>query len=232
MTDTDPAKDYRYTLGDIELEGYQITPATRYRSQDWPPWLKPQRLPDDQNSVFSNSDSPNRLWLNLPTGEVELPQLAWIVKYPDGHLGIIDALEFENASKVVPIPAKVFTPPADGMPDESHLAEIYPQHVKEGLTAEDYKRSDTPALAPVASIENIGGDVTEMRNEMMSAIRLLQEANEVDGDPELPPKAVEALDYLIHAMAKRTRWCTCPPGICSNKDEAGCRINSPLVKSG
>ena len=233
----DPTKDYRYTLGDIEIEGYQITPASRYRDQEWPPWLKPQRLPDDMNSVFSHSDNPNRLWLNLPTGEVELPQLAWIVKYKDGHLGIIEALEFEEAKKVVPIPPKVITPPADGMPDESHLAGIYPQHVKEGKTAADYRRPAAGEAAavpirPVMSAENLGGDVTEMRNEMMSAIKLLQEVGDDGGDDLLQPKAVEALDYLIHAMTKRTRWCTCSPGICLQADEAGCRINSPLVKNG
>jgi len=230
---TDPKKDYRYTLGDLQVEGYQITPNSRYVSQDWPAWLKTQRLPDEPNCLFAMSEDPTRMWLSLPTGDVELPALAWVVKYADGHLGIVDALDFDNYVKVVPIPAKIHEPPADGMPDESHLAAIYPQHVKDGMTVEDYKRpaAEVTPLKPVASAENVGGDVTEMRNEMMSAIRLLQEGNE-QGETGLPPKGEEALDYLIHAMARRTRWCNCPPGQCSGADEAGCRLNSPLVKNG
>ena len=202
MTD-DAEKDYRYTLGDIELEGYQITPLTAFQDQLWPEWLKMQRLPDEPNRVFRDSGNPNTLWLSLPTGEVELPALAWIVKYPDGHYGIVDALDFEEYSKVVPNPPPVVHPAADA-----------------GVTA-----------LPVAAVENVVGDVTEMGNEMMSAIKLLQEANvETDEMHGLPEKAVEALDYLISALGKRTRWCNCPPGQCAGNNEAGCRINSPLAK--
>jgi len=207
MTDTDPKKDFRYTLGDIELEGYQITPQTRWLNQRWPSWLRMQRLPDEMNCVFSMSEDTNRLWLALPTGDVELPDLAWIVKYPDGHMGFVDALAFDEAIKVVPIPAPVVHPPADGIVDGASVA----------------------VLKPVPSVENVVGDITEMRNEMMSTIKLLQEGTE-QGEG-LPPKAEEALDYLIHAMSKRTKWCNCAPGMCDGEDMAGCRLNSPLVKT-
>lgn len=203
MTDIDPIRDYRYTLGDIELEGYQITPLTRFQEQLWPEWLKMKRLDDDLNCVFTLSDNANVLWLSLPTGDAEMPELAWIVKYPDGHFGIVDALDFEEYSKVVPVPLAVVHPPAD---------------------------SNVTTLQPVAAVENVVGDIVEMRNEMMSAIKLLQEVD-ADGEDRLPPKAEAALDYLIHAMSKRTKWCVCPPGQCGGKDEAGCRLNSPLVKA-
>ncbi len=197
----DAEKDYRYTLGDIELEGYQITPLTRFQEQLWPDWLKMKRLDDELNRVFTISDKPSVLWLSLPTGDAELPELAWIVKYADGHYGIVDALDFEEYSKVVPNPPPVIHAPADG------------------------------GVAPLsaATVENVVGDVTEMGNEMMSAIKLLQAVNE-DGQDSLPPKAEEALDYLIHALGRRTKWCNCPPGQCAGNNEAGCRINSPLAK--
>lgn len=193
MTETAP--DYRYTLGDIEVVGYQITPLTRFQEQLWPEWLKMQRLPDEPNRVFSLSGKPDRLWLSLPTGDVELPSLAWIVMHPDGHYGVVEAMDFEQYSKVVPNPEPVVHPPADGI------------------------GGNVTAL-PVAAVENAVGDITEMGNEMMSAIKLLQEG-----------KSEEAVDYLIHALAKRTRWCNCPPGQCAGEGLAGCRVNSPLVKA-
>lgn len=238
---TDPKRDFRYTCGDIELEGYQITPATQHSDQDWPDWLKRQRLPDDINSVFIDVENPRVLWLNLPTGEVQLPPLAWIVKHKDGHLGIVDALDFEAYTKVVPIPPKVQPPAADGMPDESHMAAAFPQHITEGKTIEDYRH---PAQGASISLTEVPGaivvspsDVTELQSEMMQAIRLLQRGAR-DDEIDLPSEDIdrciitEALDHLIHSMAKRTEWCTCPPGICSGADLAGCRINSPLVRAG
>ena len=240
---TDPKRDFRYTLGDLQVEAYQITPATQHSDQDWPDWLKRQRLPDDINSIFSMVENPSRLLLNLPTGEVELPPLAWIVQYNDGHLGIVDALDFEEYTKVVPVPDKVYDPPADGMPDESHMAEIFPQHIKEGKTIDDYRRPAQEEVSAVqlqpepGAVTVLPSDAAELQSEMMQAIRLLQEGNDpvdrtADGrDEAIIDSHEKALDYLIHSMVKRTKWCTCPPGMCTNEDEAGCRINSPLVKS-
>ena len=109
--------------------------------------------------------------------------------------------------KVLAIPPPTITPPADGIPDGANVT----------------------ALAPVKALDELVGDSKEMRNEMLSAITMLQEAYEqADG---LPPRAEEALDYLINAMAKRTKWCNCPPGQCAGEDQAGCRLNSPLVKA-
>lgn len=198
MTEIDATKDFRYRLGDIEIEGYQLTPKTLWLTQHWPEWLKMQRLPDETNRLYRTADNPQSLTLSLPTGDVEVPPLGWIVKHSDGHMGIMDPLDMELYEKVVPIPPPVVHPPADGIAD--------------GATV-------TP-IAPNAALDNVVGDINEMRNEMMSAIKLLQE-----GDHE------GALDYLIMSMSKRTKWCDCPPGICSQADEAGCRINSPLVKT-
>lgn len=232
MTDADGKRDFRYTLGDRTIEAYQITPATRFNDKEWPDWLRRQRLPDEPNTVYINTDDPNRLWLTLPTGDVQLPELAWIVKEKGfEELTFIEAEDMETYTKVVPIMPRDYGPPADGMPDESHLVDLYPQHVPEGKTKDNYRRkpADVVPPLPVASVQNISGDVTEMRNEMLSAIKLLKQAEE-QADNGLPPAGEEALDYLIAAMAKRTRWCDCPPGVCNQEDDAGCRINSPLVK--
>lgn len=198
----DPKMDFRYTLGDIEIEGYQITPASRWQQQLWPDWLRTQRLTDDTNCVFSMADNPDRLWLSLPSGDVELPPLAWVVRYSEGKLGYIEALEMENYVKVVPLPLPVVHPPADAV---------------------------APVLAVVPAVENVVGDITEMRNEMLSAIKLLQEVGE-DGGDDLSGKALEALDYLKARMAARTKWCNCPPGQCEQPDDLdGCREKSPLL---
>ena len=113
---SDPKMDFRYTNGEVEIEGYQITPASRWQDQKWPEWLKMQRLPDEMNALFSMSEDPNRLWIKLPNGDVELPELAWVVRYADGHLGYIEALEMEEWTKVVPIPPPVVHPEAGEVP--------------------------------------------------------------------------------------------------------------------
>ncbi len=191
----DPKADFRYTKGDIEIEGYQITPASRWQQQLWPDWLKMQRLTDDVNVVYTDSSKPDKLWFVNEAGEqIELPYLAWFCKHSDGSIGIIDALEMEEYVKVVPIPPPVVHPEAGAAP---------------------------PALAVVPalkSVDEVIGDGLEMRNEMLSAIKLLHE-----GTPE------EALSYLKARVAARTKWCDCTPGQCSNAEEAGCREHSLLL---
>jgi len=234
---TEPDKDFRYTIGDSEFEAFQLTPHNRWQDKDWPPWVTKQRLPEEPNTIYTNAENPSLVTLTLPVGEIEIPELGWVAKYPDGTLGVIDPFEMEKAVKVVPNVPKVSAPPADGMPDESHLMDIYPQHVKEG---ENYKRpavelSPAAKLAAAAelpgSIVVTNNDVTEMRNEMVSAIKILQES-EADGENLLTSGAVKALEYLIAAVSKRTRWCNCSPGNCEGEDDIGCRVNSPLVKHG
>lgn len=212
MTVAEPERDFRYTLGDVEIEAYQITPASRWRDEQWPDWIKKQRLTDDTNCVYTNADNPDVLWLALPDGDVELPYLAWVVKHANDKIGWIEALDMEAYTKVVPIPPPVVTPPADGIPDAATQLAALPQR----------------------TTENLAGDTMEMRNEMLSAIKILQEADE-ELEMGLPASVDEALDYLKKCLAKRTRWCGCSPGQCSREHEdkdadlASCRKNSPLV---
>ena len=212
MTDTDPKMDFRYKMGETEIEGYQITPASRWQQEKWPSWLVMQRLPDDTNALYSAGDGSDNLILALPSGDFVLPPMAWVVKSATGSLEIVEAMDMEAWVKVVPVPEPKVHPPADGIPD----------------------KADVVALKPVATLENVAGDTNELRNEMLSAIKMLQDVG-TDGEDDLPPKAEEALAYLKHRLAVRTLWCTCAPGQCAYSNEnaklniASCRQNSPLV---
>lgn len=229
MTDADPKMDFRYTKGDLEIEAYQITPATRWQDEQWPDWIKKQRLADDINCVYTNADRPEVLWLALPDGEVQLPYLAWCVKYADGHLGFIDALEMENFAKVVPNVETPIAPAADGLADEARLAEAFPHLMTKGKTVDDYRRPAAPLAAVAAAapqaVADVSGDVVKLCSEMMLGIKMLQSNCTVE----------DALTYLKKCMAARTVWCHCAPDQCSREHEdkdadlASCRKNSPLV---
>ena len=204
MSEDPAAQDFRYEAPDgTVIEAYQITPATRWQDQKWPPWLKKQRLDSDTDCVFTMSDKPDVLWLSTPGGEIELPYLAWVVKRTNGSLGFLAALEMEEYIKVVPL----LPPPVHAAADESVVVPLPTKAAQEHLT-------------------NIAADTTEMRGEMMSAIRMLQ-----DGMP------TEALIFLKRSMAARTLWCNCSPGQCegganeSDCEVMNCRQHSPLVKA-
>ncbi len=204
MTEQVEAKmDFRYKMGDTQIEGYQITPATRFQPEQWPTWLVMQRLPDETNALYTAGDGTENLILSLPGGDFVLPPLAWVVKAADGTLSIVEAMDMEAWVKVVPIPEPIVTPPADGLEDGT----------------------SQKLLRPVPTLENISGDTTEMRAEMMSTIVMLQ-SDEHEA----------ALKYLKKCMAARTLWCTCSPGECrgddptaASLDKASCRQHSPLV---
>lgn len=91
---TDGTTDFRYTIGDETVEGYQITESSRYQEKLWPEWL--------DSRAFLTIDGQN--WIVINGEEVRIPELAWIVKHGDGRMSIVDAFEFENAVKVVPNP--------------------------------------------------------------------------------------------------------------------------------
>ena len=100
----DPAKDFRYTIGDKTIEGYQITEASRYQDKLWPEWL--------DSRDFISVDGQN--CIKIAGEKLPLPDLSWIVRDATGHMSIVDALEFENYVKVVPLVAERFNEiPAD-----------------------------------------------------------------------------------------------------------------------
>ena len=212
MSETDdPKMDFRYKMGDTQIEGYQITPATRWQQEKWPAWLVMQRLPDETNALYSAGDGSDNLILALPSGDVVLPPLAWVTKAVDGALSIVEAMDMEAWVKVVPVPEPVVAPPADAIADAAPVV----------------------ALRPVPTLENVAGDTTEMRAEMTEAIKILQEA-------DTETAGALALDYLKGCMVKRTIWCNCVPGQCAFADQSfddesvgidvtNCRQHSPLV---
>ena len=97
----DPASDFRYTIGDKTIEGYQITEASRYQDKLWPEWL--------DSRDFITVDGQN--WIKMAGEELPLPDLSWIVRDATGHMSIVDALEFENYVKVVPYVPETFDEP-------------------------------------------------------------------------------------------------------------------------
>jgi hypothetical protein len=198
--DTDPKMDFRYKMGDTQIEGYQITPASRWQQKLWPDWLVMQRLPDETNAMYSAGDGSDDLLIALPGGDAVIPPLAWVIKAVDGTLSVVDAMDMEAWVKVVPVPDPVVHPPADGVPNAAPAV----------------------ALKPVPTLENVAGDTTEMRAEMMATIVLLQH-----------DEAGQALEYLKGRMAARTLWCKCAPGECEDEGavehDMGCRLHSPLV---
>lgn len=224
----DAKMDFRYIGPDGELEGYQMTRKHFLQDQLWPSWLKMQRTTAETNCIFRVGVA---IWLSSPAGEQVIPEAAWIVKDGAGNLSLVAALEFETYAKVVPIPPKIITPPADGSEEDFILAnrgqlEAAGINVDEALnTAANRKEAPQlsvvgPPAAAEEALASISGDTNEMCDEMMAAIRLLQEG-----------AADEALNYLIKVMAGRTEWCNCPPGQCAGEGLAGCRVNSPLVKA-
>lgn len=97
----DPAKDFRYTIGDKTIEGYQITEASRYQDKLWPEWL--------HSRDFINVDG--QTWIKIAGEELPVPELSWIVRDASGYMYIVDALEFENYVKVVPHVPETFDEP-------------------------------------------------------------------------------------------------------------------------
>ncbi len=90
-------QDFRYTIGDETIEGYQITESSRYQEKLWPEWL--------DSRAFLTIDGQN--WITINGEELPIPDLAWLVKHGDGRMSIVDAFEFENYVKVVPNPPPV-----------------------------------------------------------------------------------------------------------------------------
>jgi len=96
MPDTD--QDFRYTSPAGEtIEGYQITEASRFQDKLWPDWLT------SRDFLEINGQQ----WIVINGEEVLIPELAWIVKHPDGRRDIVDAFAFDSYVKVVPNPAPV-----------------------------------------------------------------------------------------------------------------------------
>ena len=88
----DPSKDFRYKIGEVEVEGYQITESSRYQDKLWPDWL-------NSKDFMTVDGAP---WITLQGKELRIPPLAWIVRDASGNRSIVEALDFENYVKVVP----------------------------------------------------------------------------------------------------------------------------------
>lgn len=94
--------DFRYTLGDIEVEAYQITEATRYQDKLWPEWI--------DSRWFMTVDGAT--WIKLGGEELPFPYLSWLVN-KDGAISVCDPFKFEEYSKVVPVEPETFDEPVE-----------------------------------------------------------------------------------------------------------------------
>jgi hypothetical protein len=112
---TDPSKDFRYTIGDQTVEGYQITEVSRFQEKLWPDWL-------NSNQFMTIDGHP---WITLNgEEEVPIPDLAWVVKDANGIMSLVDALDYENYVKVVPEPE--YVPSLIAVPTEIHTQAVVP----------------------------------------------------------------------------------------------------------
>jgi hypothetical protein len=207
-------KDFRYEKEGTVIEAFQLTAASRYQEKNWPRWMDPKWLMTVDGAE----------WLARGDKEVAIPKLGWICANPDGSVTIRGSEEMETWKKVVPDAPPVIAPPADGMPDESHLVAMYPEHVPEGRTAEDYKHQQLrvdvrEASSPAEVIQQAGGPPGMSINTVIDVFTMLNE-NQVES----------ARALLRGVLNERVTWCSCPPTACKGSDGLGCRRSSPLLK--
>ena len=185
----------------FEVEAYQISPRSRFQNEEWPPWFNMQRRPDDVNAVYCDASIPDSLVLAMVGGEQVLSSGDWVVRFKNGDLSVLADSDFKKFSKVVPIPADPYIPPADN-PDATD------------------PRLEKPALTVVESVPEFGQVLNvDLEDDVCKALDAL-----VAEDLSL------AQEILTKAMMKRVTWCDCAPGSCAETKSLGCRRNSPLVK--
>lgn len=108
--------DFRYTIGDIEVEAFQITETSRYQDKLWPDWM------DSRQFLTVDGET----WITLGSEEIKIPYLGWLVRGSSGQISVVDALDFEKYQKVVQnvtvlplaVPTEVITLPAPVRDDE------------------------------------------------------------------------------------------------------------------
>jgi hypothetical protein len=221
MANLEPHMDFRWVnLDGSQVEAYQITRGARWASENWPAWLQTQKAGKETNRVYTDSSTPNALFIALESGEYEIEMDAYVI-HENGILSVQNGEVFEQQfDKVVPIPAKVETP--ESLPDfemthkveDGKLIPLSPEEIEAKRLALPPKPA--PMLSVVPVTESHG---SSLRPKAEIAYELL-----VDGDVDA------AKSVLAKALGDETEWCQCAPGQCSGGARWGCRKNSPLVK--
>ena len=216
--------DFRYTLGDEEIEAFQMTEDMRFQEKNWPEWM--------QSSYLMTIDGVS--WLNINDVENEIPSYGWIIRRSNGHIHAVEYSVMEKAAKVVPDEEPVRDKPSEV--DEGQLvvlaAKLAGMTVPEfeAAQAEKEAKRPKPAPAPVqltaVPTPSNGSDVEHHIESLSPALRQSRLAYELlkAGDHDA------AMETLGTALVERTEWCGCGPGQCDGTAERwACRVNSPLA---
>ncbi len=210
--------DFRYRLGDGEVEAFQMVPGMRYRQKDWPEWMSAHH--------FMTVDGVE--WLNVDNRETMVPEFDWIVRRPDGAIVVESWAVMEGAEKVVPDEPVVIHPETK-VADEEALLQLASKLT--GKTVEELQAK--PVAAP--HLEVVADPVVPSPNLVDGKTINI---NSMQPDLLATRKAYEAMksDYevgfaqLTAVLSDCTEWCSCSPGHCAGReDEWECRERSPLV---
>ena len=219
--------DFRYRdEAGVEIEAFQVTLASRWDADHWPPWLQTQGSANELNKVYTDAADPKHLFISLESGRFAIEEDAYIVM--EGGLLMVQACDaFEGQfSKVVPLPPRVL--------DEESLAGFERTHRMEDgklVKLTDDEIAALPKLPyekPELKVYHRDDDGTDTKLVPESTLR---PKVEIAYEMLLDDDDAAGLKVLRQALADETDWCTCAPGQCINGPRWGCRQNSPLVQS-
>lgn len=223
MANLEPRMDFRYRdEAGVEIQAFQVTLASRWDAEHWPPWLQTQGSANELNKVYTDAADPKHLFISMESGRFAIEEDAYIVM--EGGLLMVQAGDaFESQfSKVVPLPERNL--------DEESLAGFERTHRMEDGKLVKLSQEEVDALPKLPYEKPVLKEIT------MSAIdeyvpSSLRPKAEIALEMMLDGDDVAALKVLRQALADETEWCACSPGQCSGGPRWGCRQNSPLVQS-
>ena len=220
--------DFRYNLGDEEVEAFQMTEDMRFQEKLWPEWMHSNYLMTIEGVS----------WLNINDVETEIPKYGWIVRKASGTITAVDYSVMEAAEKLV-IEVIEQAPAAEVNEDNlvalaAKLAGLtVPEFEAQQAEKEAKRPKPAPALAVVPEVIQhpdagnlVLADIGERVESLSPALRQSRLAYELlkAGDH------AAGLETLGAALVDRTEWCSCGPGQCEGTSERwACRVNSPLA---
>ena len=212
------AKDFRYRFPDESVvEGFQVTEKTRYRETEWPDWM-------DSRFLINYGGGQQRLLID--NVETIIPKKGWIIRHGDGRIEAVADVIMENAVKVVQEKVVVHPRADAGITDEQLAAaagiELPEDHVEPDTSVDYVPGAIEDVERPPENVVALPTLTPDDQDLLFDARSVFERLCEGDFDG--------AKHELHMALAKRTDWCNCPPGICNKeKEDWGCRKFSPLA---
>lgn len=228
VANLEPRMDFRYRdEAGVEIEAFQVTLASRWDAEHWPPWLQTQGSANELNKVYTDAADPKHLFISLESGRFAIEEDAYIVM--EGGLLMVQAGDaFESQfSKVVPVPPRNL--------DKESLAGFERTHRMEDGKLVKLSQEEIDALPTVEKLE--------YEKPVLRELDMVPGAVDQSVSSNLRPKAEIAFEMMLegddaagmrvlkNALADETDWCVCAPGQCVGGPRWGCRQNSPLVQS-